>query len=129
MRELYGRGYGEELQWLEVYLAEEARDRTLDGTCMHMPCIMYLSTVYWSVAMVTDEWEEMSVVAVSSKVIQAMETDIFKQLLGHLGLHPPSSPVRALCKKCACVWSTIWRVCSVSRSPTGEFPPACPHSS
>ena len=29
--ELFGLGYGEELQWLEAYLADEARDRTLDG--------------------------------------------------------------------------------------------------
>ncbi len=32
VQELCGRGYGEELQWLEAYLADEARDRTLDGT-------------------------------------------------------------------------------------------------
>ena len=31
VQELCGRGFMEELQWLEAYLADEARDRTLDG--------------------------------------------------------------------------------------------------
>ena len=31
VRELCGCGHREELQWLEAYFADEARDRTLDG--------------------------------------------------------------------------------------------------
>ena len=34
VRELYERGHGEDLQWLEAYLLDEARDRTLDGECV-----------------------------------------------------------------------------------------------
>ena len=31
VQELGGRGHGGELQWLQAYLMDEARDRTLDG--------------------------------------------------------------------------------------------------
>lgn len=41
----------------------------------------------------TDEWEEMCVVAVSDRVAKAMETKPFQQLLGALGLQPPSEQV------------------------------------
>ena len=34
VRELYRQGHSEDLQWLEAYLHDEARDRTLDGEDM-----------------------------------------------------------------------------------------------
>ena len=40
-----------------------------------------------------DEWEEMSVVAVSDKVAKALNTPAFSRLLGMLGLQPPSGQV------------------------------------
>ena len=43
VRELHTNGYSDQLAWLEAYLTDEARDRTLDGVwevcvliCMHV---------------------------------------------------------------------------------------------
>ena len=38
---LHQKGYSEHLSWLEAYLADEARDRTTDGTYVRT-CTMYV---------------------------------------------------------------------------------------
>ncbi|XP_019854658.1 PREDICTED: protein timeless homolog [Amphimedon queenslandica] len=64
---IHTNGYSNQLAWLSTYINDEAKDRELDS-----------------------EWEELCVVPVEQSTAEALETEVFHNLMISIGLMPPS---------------------------------------
>lgn len=71
IQSIHTNGYSSQLAWLSTYISDEAKDRELDS-----------------------EWEELCVVPVEQSIAEALETELFSNLMVSLGLMPPSEQVQ-----------------------------------
>lgn len=70
LQRIHTNGYTNQLSWLSTYISDEAKDRSLDN-----------------------EWEELCIVTVDQSVAEALETELFCELMTTLGLTPPTDQV------------------------------------